>query len=397
VVLALLLARAGIDVTVLEKHKDFNRDFRGDTIHSATLRVMNELGLLEALLKIPHRRLEHAEAAIGDRTYPIGDFTTLPKPTNFVALMPQWDLLDFLSSETRKYANARILMEHKVSALLFDPNEAERIVGVQVETPQGPSEVRALLTVGCDGRHATTTEAAQLKRVEYGAPIDVLWLRVSRRADDPENALGNLNYGGMIVLINRDDYFQCGYLIAKDSFHSAIQPAGLGAFRHAIARIVPFLGMPGPDGKSRVDEITSWDQVSLLSVQVNRLKRWHRPGLLCIGDAAHAMSPVGGVGINLAIQDAVAAARILSERIRKAARSGRLDEQVLAKVQRRRELPTRITQGFQVLMHGFLKRYLGNPAPARAPWVLRTLSGSRLFRHLTARFIGLGVLPENID
>lgn len=395
-VLALLLAREGIEVTVLEKHKDFNRDFRGDTIHPATLQVMRELGLLDALLRIPHRRFDRAEATIGDRTYQLADLTTLPKPTNFTALMPQWDLLNLLSEETRKYANARILMEHKVTGLATDGGEAGKIIGVHAETPAGPVEVRAVLTVGCDGRHATTTNSALLQRVERGVPIDVLWLRLSRRPDDPENALGNLNYGRMIVLINRDDYFQCGYIIKKDSFDSEIKPAGLAAFRESMARIVPFLGVAGPDGKSRADEITSWDQISLLSIQLNRLERWHRPGLLCIGDAAHAMSPVGGIGINLAIQDAVAAARILKGPLRDAQRTGNISEDALAEVQKRRELPTRITQRVQVTMHGFLQKYLGNPAPAHAPWMLRVLSGSGLFRRMTARFIGLGVRPERV-
>ncbi len=396
-VLALLLARDGIDVTVLEKHKDFNRDFRGDTIHAATLQVMHELGLLNALLKLPHRRFDHAEATIGDRTYPMADFTSLPPPTNFIALMPQWDLLNFLATETRKHANARILMEHNVKSLLSDPADPNKTIGAHAETPHGPVEVRAVLTVGCDGRHAITTAAAHLERIDRGAPIDVLWLRLSRRPDDPENALGNLNYGRMIVLINRDDYFQCGYIIKKDSFESEIKPAGLAAFRESIARLVPFLGLAGANGKSRVDQITSWEQVSLLSIQVNRLIRWHRPGLLCIGDAAHAMSPVGGIGINLAIQDAVAAARILKERIRDAARTGIIGEQALAEVQKRRDLPTRITQSFQVMAHGFLKRYLGNPAPAHAPRMLRILSRSRLFRRTAARFIGLGVRPEHVE
>jgi 2-polyprenyl-6-methoxyphenol hydroxylase-like FAD-dependent oxidoreductase len=397
IVLALLLARAGIDVTVLEKHKDFNRDFRGDTIHAATLRVMLELGLLDGLLKIPHRRFDHAEASIGKETFPIADFTTLRPPTNFIALMPQWDLLNFLASETRKYCDARVLMEHKVTALLPDATEAARTVGARAETPNGSVDVHAVLTVGCDGRHATTTESAHLSRVERGAPIDVLWLRMSRRPDDPENALGNLNYGRMIVLINRGDYFQCGYIIKKDSLETEIKPAGLAAFRESIARIVPFLGVPGPDGKSRADEIASWEQVSLLPVQVNRLTRWHQPGLLCIGDAAHAMSPVGGIGINLAIQDAVATARILKDRLRAAAKSGVIAESALAEVQQRREFPTRVTQSFQVKVHGFLKSYLGNPAPAHAPRLLRALSRSGLFRRFTARFIGLGVRPEHVE
>jgi 2-polyprenyl-6-methoxyphenol hydroxylase-like FAD-dependent oxidoreductase len=396
IVLALLLARQGIDVVVLEKHKDFNRDFRGDTIHGATLRVMKELDLLDALLQVQHQQFDHAFAAVGDRSYLIADFTTLQPPTNFIALMPQWDLLDFLSTEVRKYPNARILMEHKVTSLLRDP-QTGHIRGAQAESPTGPVDIRAPLTVGCDGRHATTTDAAHFQRIEYGAPIDVLWLRLSRRSDDPETALGNINFGRMIVMINRKDYFQCGYIIRKGSLETHIKPAGLEAFRHDLALLVPFLGIPGPDGKSRADEIQSWDQVSLLPVQVNRLRRWCLPGLLCIGDAAHAMSPVGGIGINLAIQDAVAAARILGPVLR-TTHAGDLpvSEGLLARVQRRRDLPTRITQTFQTTIHGFLDRYLGRPGPLQAPLLLRVLSRSRVFHRATARFIGLGVRPEHI-
>jgi 2-polyprenyl-6-methoxyphenol hydroxylase-like FAD-dependent oxidoreductase len=311
--------------------------------------------------------------------------------------MPQWDLLNFLAGEVRKFPSGKILMEHQVTGLLSDPANRDRIVGARAEAPPGTVEVRATLTVGCDGRHAVTTEAAHLEHEELGAPIDVLWLRLSRRADDPENALGNLNYGRMIVLINRGDYFQCGYIIKKGTLETEIKPAGLAAFRESIARLVPFLGVADSSGKSRVDEITSWEQVPLLSVQVNRLTRWHREGLLCIGDAAHAMSPVGGIGINLAIEDAVAAARILRERLCAAGKSGQIAESALAEVQKRRDFPTRVTQSFQVKAHGFLKKYLGNPAPARAPGILRFLSRSKLFRRLTARFIGLGVRPENVD
>ena len=396
IVLALLLARQGIAVTVLEKHKDFNRDFRGDTIHGATLRVMQELGLLDALLKVPHQQFDHAFASLGDRNYLIADFTTLPAPTNFIALMPQWDLLDFLSNQVHQYPKARILMEHRVTGLINDQT-SHRTQGVRAECPHGVVEIHAALTVGCDGRHATTTDAAHLQRIEDGTPIDVLWFRLSRRADDPETALGNLNDGRMIVMINRKDYFQCGYLIRKDSFENQLKPAGLDQFRHHLATLVPFLGTPGPDGRSRADELQSWDQVSLLPVQVNRLRRWHRPGLLCIGDAAHAMSPVGGIGINLAIQDAVATARILAPVLQSAQERGiPVREHALARVQRRRQLPTRITQKFQTTVHGFLDRYLGTPGPLKAPLTLRVLSRSRLFHRLTARFIGLGVRPEHI-
>jgi 2-polyprenyl-6-methoxyphenol hydroxylase-like FAD-dependent oxidoreductase len=395
IVLALLLARQGIDVTVLEKHKDFNRDFRGDTIHGATLRVMQELGLLDALLKLPHQQFDRAFASLGSARYLIADFTTLPPPTNFIALMPQWDLLDFLATQVRQYSNARILMEHKVTGLM--QGKDNRTQGVLAESPGGTIEVRAALTVGCDGRHATTTDAAHLTRIDYGAPIDVLWLRVSRRDDDPETSLGNLNYGRMIVMINRKDYFQCGYIIRKGTFKTQIMPAGLEHFRKDLGTLVPFLGTPGPDGRSRVDEIESWDQISVLPVQVSRLRRWYLPGLLCIGDAAHAMSPVGGIGINLAIQDAVAAARILTPVLRSAQERGTpVTEDALALVQRRRQLPIRITQRFQTIIHSFLDRYLGSTGPLKAPFVLRVLSKSHIFHRATARFIGLGIRPEHI-
>ena len=403
IVLALLLARQGVDVTVLEKHKDFKRDFRGDTIHSATLRVLFELGLLDQLLQIPHYSYDHADVEIGDESFRIADLSRLPKPTNFMTLMPQWDLLDFLSSEVRKYPNARVLMEHKVTGLLYDPEPSPRnpgrVVGAHAETPSGPLDLHAALTVGCDGRHATTTDSAHLARVEYGVPIDVLWLRIPRLSDDPESALGHINFGRMIVLIRRTEYFQCAYIIRKGTYETEVKPAGLDAFRNNLAHLVPFLGTPGSDGSRRVDVIQSWDQVSLLSVQVNRLRRWHVPGLLCIGDAAHAMSPVGGIGINLAIQDAVAAARILTPTLKAAqARNAPVTEHALSQVQHRRSFPTRATQAFQVRAHGYLDRYLDRGSdPTRAPHVIRLLSRSRLFNYVTARFIALGVRPEHVS
>ncbi len=317
--------------------------------------------------------------------------------------MPQWDLLDFLSTEVRKYPNARVLMEHKVTGLLQAPGPTQprpRTLGVLAETPSGPVEIRAALTVGCDGRHAITTDAAHLDRIGHGVPIDVLWFRLSRRPADPETALGNLNFGRFIILINRGDYFQCGYIIRKDTFVSEIQPAGLPAFRAGIASLVPFLAEPAPAPRAPAPASTSSSpgiRSPLLSVQVNRLRRWHLPGLLCIGDAAHAMSPVGGIGINLAIQDAVAAARILTPTLLTAQRRGTpVTELALAHVQHRRQLPTRLTQRFQVTVHGFLQRYLGNPAPLKAPLLLRILSRSPLFRRTTARFIALGLRPEHV-
>ncbi len=382
--LGLLLARAGIDVTVLEKHKDFFRDFRGDTIHPSTLELMHELGLLEAFLALPHQEVAALSLSIGGDSFPMADFSHLPTAAKFIALMPQWDFLNFLAAHAAKLPTFHLLMEHEVTSLI--ENDNHRVTGVQVNTPSGPTQIHAALVVGCDGRHSTSRTSAHLPVHNTGVPIDVLWFRLSRRESDPGNALGNINYGNFLVLINRGDYFQCGFLIAKDTFTKKIQPAGLPAFRASLARLVPFLA-------DRVDELTDWSQINLLSVQVNRLTRWHRPGLLCIGDAAHAMSPVGGIGINLAIQDAVAAARILAPCLA----TGIVTELTLARVQSRRELPARITQAFQVMVHHFLNNSLGNPAAIKPPLALRLLSPHSLFRRTMARFIGLGVLPEHIQ
>jgi len=382
--LSLLLARAGIDVTVLEKHKDFFRDFRGDTIHPSTLELMHELGLLEAFLALPHQEFAALSLSIGGVSIPMADFSHLPTAAKFIALMPQWDFLNFLAAHAAKLPTFHLLMEHEVTGLI--ENDNHRVTGVQINTLSGPTQIHAALVVGCDGRHSTSRTSAHLPVHNTGVPIDVLWFRLSRRESDPSNALGNINYGNFLVLINRGDYFQCGFLIAKDTFTTKIQPAGLPAFRASLTRLVPFLA-------DRVDELTDWSQINLLSVQVNRLTRWHRPGLLCIGDAAHAMSPVGGIGINLAIQDAVAAARILAPCLA----TGIVTELTLARVQSRRDLPARITQAFQVMVHHFLNNSLGNPAVINPPLALRLLSPHPLFRRTMARFIGLGVRPEHIQ
>jgi 2-polyprenyl-6-methoxyphenol hydroxylase-like FAD-dependent oxidoreductase len=298
--------------------------------------------------------------------------------------MPQWDLLDFIAKQASQLPNFHLLMEHEVTGLI--ENDSQRVIGVRANTPSGPTEIHATLVVGCDGRHSTSRAAAGLPLHETGVPIDVLWFRLSRHETDPTNVLGNANYGTFAVLIPRGDYFQCAFLIAKDSFTTSIQPAGLAAFRACVARLIPFLS-------DRVDEVTDWDQLKLLSVQINRLTRWHRPGLLCIGDAAHAMSPVGGIGINLAIQDAVATARILSPVLS----TGIVTELTLERVQHRREFPTRVTQFFQGIVHGFLSKILGNPAPVKPPRILRLLSPHPFIRRLLARFIAVGVCPEHIQ
>jgi 2-polyprenyl-6-methoxyphenol hydroxylase-like FAD-dependent oxidoreductase len=383
VMLGFLLARQGIDVTVLEKHKDFFRDFRGDTIHPSTLDVMYELGILDAFLALPHQQISSFTLVIGGQSFPIADLSRIPTHEKFVATMPQWDFLNFLAARAAVFPNFHLLMEHEATGLIEDHNH--RVVGVHVNTPAGPVDIRAALVVGCDGRHSLSRTAANLPIREKGVPIDVLWFRLKREESDPSNVIGNVNYGTLAVLINRSEYFQCAFVIAKDSFATKIQPDGLPAFRASIAKLVPFLA-------DRVDELTDWDQVKLLTVQINRLTRWHRPGLLCIGDAAHAMSPVGGIGINLAIQDAVAAARILAPVLA----TGVVTELTLAHVQHRRELPTRITQAFQVLAHHFLSKTLGNPAAVKPPFALRFLSRFSWLRRLLARFIAVGVRPEHI-
>ena len=387
IMLGFLLARQGIDVTVLEKHKDFFRDFRGDTIHPSTLQLMHELGLYDAFLALPHQQLTNLSGVIGGQTIPVADFTHLPTHAKFIALMPQWDFLSFLSAEAAKYPTFHLLMEHEVTSVI---DSRLGVIGVRANTPGGPVEIQAPLTVACDGRHSTVRSSAGLEVDETGVPIDVLWFHLSRHEREPENALGNINYGSLLILINRGDYYQCGFIIAKDSFTTRIKPAGLEAFRESLVQLVPFLA-------DRVHEIAAWDQIKLLTVQVNHLERWHIPGLLLIGDAAHAMSPVGGIGINLAIQDAVAAARILAPPLSRRPERPIVTELTLAKVQHRRHFPTRITQGFQIIVHRILSRFLGNPAPIKPSLTLRLLASQTITRRLAARFVGIGVRPEHIQ
>lgn len=381
VMLGYLLARAGVEVTVLEKHKDFNRDFRGDTVHPSTLQLMHELGILEDFLKVPHQQLKSAGGIYGDFAFRAADFSSLPTHCKFVALMPQWDLLDFLSGKAKGYPTFGLRMQNEVFDLI---DEGGRIRGVLANTPKGQVEIRADLVIGCDGRHSRTREAARFEVIESGVPIDVLWFRMSRQGHEPENLLGNINYGTVLIMIPRDDYFQVAQVIRKGGFEQ-IQHAGIEAFRENVRRIAPFVG-------DRVEELRDWDQIKLLSVQINRLRQWHRPGLLCIGDAAHAMSPVGGVGINLAIQDAVATANALAD----ALREGHVTEAMVERIQCRREFPTRVTQFLQVNAHKALQTVFRNSGPAVAPWQLRTVVSIPGIQKVTARVIGMGVLPEHI-
>lgn len=382
VMLGFLLARAGLPVTVLEKHKDFFRDFRGDTIHPSTLELLNELGLYEKFLKVPHSQVTGLSAIVGGRKFAMSDFSHLPTRAKFIALMPQWDFLNFLAAEAKQYPNFTLRMGWEATDLL----ERDGVVtGVRAKTPEGPQEVTADLTVGCDGRHAMTKDAAALKVIEEGVPIDVLWFRIARQDSDPENALGYANFGRLVILINRRDYFQVGFLIAKGHYKE-IQQRGLSQFHQELERIVPFLA-------GRTAEIDSWEKIKLLTVQVNHLVRWSRPGLLCIGDAAHAMSPVGGIGINIALQDAVAAANMLTVRLQ----AGSARHEDLESVQHYREGAVRNTQRVQIVAHKILDRVLRDPGPLTPPWQLQLATRIPGFQRLTARFIGLGLQPQHIQ
>ncbi|HEY3240432.1 MAG TPA: FAD-dependent oxidoreductase [Acidimicrobiia bacterium] len=380
--LGLLLARAGVDVVVLEKHGDFLRDFRGDTIHPSTLEVLAELGLLERFLALPHQEVAEFQAASGERTVTFADFRHLPTRCRFVAFMAQWDFLAFLAGEARRFPAFTLRMETEATGLVTD---AGRVAGVRARSPDGDLEVRADLVVACDGRNSGLRRDAGLPVKEIGAPIDVLWFRLSRRPDDPEATMGRFDVGRVVVLINRGGHWQVGYVVPKDGAE-ALKERGLDAFRDDIAAVVPFLA-------DRVPELASWDDVPLLSVRVNRLTRWWAPGLLCIGDAAHAMSPVGGVGINLAIADAVAAANLLAGPLR----SGRPGNADLARVQRRREIPTRVTQGLQVLLQNqVLSPLLQGRVEAGTPAGLRLLDRVPVLRRIPGRLVGLGVRPEHV-
>jgi 2-polyprenyl-6-methoxyphenol hydroxylase-like FAD-dependent oxidoreductase len=380
--LGYLLARAGVDVTVLEKHKDFFRDFRGDTVHPSTLEVLYELGLLEDFLKLPHQRLTSVGGVVGGFAFEAANFRHVPAHCKFVALMPQWDFLNFLSERGKRFPAFQLRMQHEATGLIYAQG---RVAGVEAQTSEGTAQIQADLVVGCDGRHSMTRQAAQFAVQEFGVPIDVLWFRIGRNEGDPEQLLGNINYGKALILINRGDYFQVGLIIPKGSFEE-ITRKGLEAFRAAILENAPYLG-------DRVQALDSWEKIKLLSVQINRLRKWSRPGLLCIGDAAHAMSPAGGVGINLAIQDAVAAANLLIRPFLE----GRVTGERLAQVQRRREFPTRVTQAMQVKAHQGLAQVFRNRGPLTPPWQLKVAVRLPGVQRLLARVVGLGIRPEHIQ
>jgi 2-polyprenyl-6-methoxyphenol hydroxylase-like FAD-dependent oxidoreductase len=464
-VLAYLLARAGVEVLVLEKHADFLRDFRGDTIHPSTLEVMRELGLLDEFLKLPHTELRDIGAQIGDVQFTIGDFTHLPTHCKFVALMPQWDFLNFMADHAKRYSEFNLRMQAEVTDLILD---GDRVAGVRAKTQLGPLEVRAELVIGADGRRSVVREKAGLQVENLGSPMDVLWMRISRKPSDPMQTLGHVDSGRILVQIQRGDYWQCAFVIPKGGF-DAMCERGLPAFREEIARLSPYL-------RDRVEELKSWDDIKLLTVTVDRLKQWYRPGLLCIGDSAHAMSPIGGVGINLAIQDAVAAANILAPAFQRGTipgaillmdalnsemtpRDSALPEAIamelrpapagapsayigssflrndldrgaaapvgkvarrataannraasppssaestvieddLARVQRRREFPTRMTQRMQVLIQNrVIGRVLASKKQASIPWVVKLLIHFPVLRRIPAYVVGVGFRPEHV-
>lgn len=380
--LGLLLARAGVKTTVLEKHADFLRDFRGDTIHPSTLELMHELGLLDAFLRLPHQKAYHLSAQFGERNLRVADFSHLPVRCGFVAFMPQWDFLDFLASQGQRYRDFDLHMRAEVETI----TEQDGVIrGVRATTPDGELEVRADLVVAADGRGSTVRERSGLKVDALGAPMDVLWFSLPRRDGDPGEPMGRFAAGLILIMINRSDHWQCGFVIPKGS-QEALRSEGISALRTKIVELAPVFA-------DRAEAIKDWDDVKLLTVAVDRLPVWHRPGLLLIGDAAHAMSPIGGVGINLAIQDAVASANLLSEKLR----DGVVSSTDLAAVQARREWPTRITQRLQILIQNrVIRNVLAGSGTLAPPLPLRVIARTPLLQRLPARLIGLGLRPEHI-
>ena len=381
--LGYLLGRAGIEAVVLEKHADFLRDFRGDTVHPSTLRIMNELGLLEDFLKLPHSKIRSLSAEIGERSFKIAEFGRLSPPGNFVALMPQWDFLNFLAQQARGFASLQIMMSAEVTGLIETDG---RVVGVRAARQGVPLEIRADLVVGCDGRASTVRAASGLAVEDLGSPIDVLWFRLTKKNTDPGQVAGHLGSDKMLVTIDRTDYWQCAFVIDKGGMER-VRANGLEAFKAAVVDGARFLS-------DRVMELKSFDDIKLLSVSVDRLTTWSKPGLLCIGDAAHAMSPIGGVGINLAVQDAVATANLLAAKLK----AGTLRDEDLDAVRRRRLFPVKMIQGLQVaIQNRILKpRVSGEAVELTVPWPLQVLNASAWARRWPAQLLGVGVRPEHV-
>ncbi|MFY9692212.1 MAG: FAD-dependent oxidoreductase [Xanthobacteraceae bacterium] len=382
--LGFLLARAGVEVVVLEKHADFFRDFRGDTVHPSTLELMHELGLLDEFLKLPHQKLETLSAQIGAEHLAMIDFRHLPTHCKYVALMPQWDFLNFLAAHGKRYKTFDLRMQTEATDLV---EENGRIVGLRAKTPDGMLTIRADLVVGCDGRHSTVREKASLRSEDYGAPMDVLWFRLSRKADDAADTFGHVETGRMMIMLDRGDYWQCAYVIQKGGIER-IQSEGLDAFHRRVLDMSPFLA-------DRIGELKSWNDVKLLSVTVDRLEKWWRPGLLCIGDAAHAMSPIGGVGINMAVQDAVAAANRLAGPLAR----GTVRDEDLQAIQDRRTLPVRFTQWLQLnIQKRVISRVLGMEGGGRPkpPLFFKLFNVFPALRRIPARLLGVGIRPEHV-
>jgi len=380
--LGFLLARAGAEVVVLEKHADFFRDFRGDTVHPSTLELMYELGLLDEFLKLPHQKIEKLSAQIGDERIPMADLCHLPTHCKFIAMMPQWDFLNFLAKHGRRYKTFDLRMRAEAKELI---EENGRVVGIRAETPDGALSIRAELVVGCDGRHSTVREQSGLKSDDYGAPMDVLWFRVTHKDGDETDAFGHVEAGKMLVMLNRGDYWQCAFVIPKGGIEE-VKAKGLDAFRAGVLDMSPFLG-------DRVGELKSWDDVKLLSVTVDRLRKWWRPGLLCIGDAAHAMSPIGGIGINMAVQDAVAAANRLAAPLK----AGTVTDDDLRAIEERRTLPVRFTQWLQLtIQKRLISRVLASKQQPKPPLIFKLVGMLPWLQRVPARLLGIGIRPEHV-
>jgi 2-polyprenyl-6-methoxyphenol hydroxylase-like FAD-dependent oxidoreductase len=380
--LGFLLARAGVDVVVLEKHADFFRDFRGDTVHPSTLELMYELGLLDEFLKVPHQKIEKLSAQIGAERLQAVDFTHLPTHCKYVALMPQWDFLNFLAAHGKRYKTFDLHMQTEAIGLI---EESGRVVGLRAKTPDGALTIRADMVVGCDGRHSTVRETAGLTSDDYGAPMDVLWFRISRKPTDDADTFGHVEAGKMLVMLDRGDYWQCAYVIPKGGIEE-VKAKGLDAFRASVVEMSPYLA-------DRAGELKSWDDVKLLTVTVDRLRQWWRPGLICIGDSAHAMSPIGGVGVNVAVQDAVAAANRLAAPLR----AGTVSDQDLHAIQQRRMLSVRFTQWLQLtIQKRVITRVLASQQRPKPPLLFKLFAMIPVLRRIPARLLGVGIRPEHV-
>jgi 2-polyprenyl-6-methoxyphenol hydroxylase-like FAD-dependent oxidoreductase len=381
--LGFLLARAGVRVVVLEKHADFLRDFRGDTVHPSTLELIHELGLLDEFLRLPHRTVDRLSLQIGNRRIRLIDLTHLPTQCKYIALMPQWDFLNFLADHGRRYSQFDLRMRAEAADLI---ERAGRIAGVRVKTLDGDLTIEADLVVGCDGRHSTVREKAGLQPDDYGAPMDVLWFRITRRDSDGADVFGHIEAGALLVMLDRGDYWQCAYVIPKGGI-DRVKASGIEAFRDRVVALSPFLA-------DRIGELRSFDDVRLLSVMVNRLRQWWRPGLICIGDAAHAMSPIGGVGINIAVQDAVAAANRLAGPLR----AGTISTGHLQAVQARRDFPARMTQKIQLTMQNrIIGPALQGTREPKPPLLFKLFDAFPVLRRLPARLLALGIQPEHVQ